>query len=194
MKTNKKILVIRDFRYKIPNDFAPDLADVSAFLNTAPTLVWIAEYHHQCVLKIQEFLGAPDKILVKFFEFAIETGTSDRWAKKIGTSISIAKWTLPLRFAIDGLQKNFQFPIENIKFLNINGQGISKGDATIFRELKKLERLVVENEMTDESFGYLLEILQNIPTLKELVISKKSLTEANEEKLKVVTKANVVAQ
>jgi hypothetical protein len=64
IKNKKKLVIVRQYTYKLPNPLPPHVADLENFFTKTPTFTWIAEYHNHCVAKLKSTcLGPPDAVI-----------------------------------------------------------------------------------------------------------------------------------
>jgi hypothetical protein len=102
IKANKKLLIIRDNSYRLPELFPVKLMDIEPTIRNSKTITWMAEYNSNCIEKIKgnalgtigihrtaEVLGPSDMYIAsmeKFFqENSIKNGHLDlsHWDKSI---------------------------------------------------------------------------------------------------------------
>src|SRR5690242_4800174 len=68
IENKKRVLLVRDIKYKLPDPLPESVADLKDVLLNTKTIEYMAEFHQQCVDKIKEELGPKDDVLDVFSE------------------------------------------------------------------------------------------------------------------------------
>jgi hypothetical protein len=70
IKYNKKLVIVREYTFRLPHPLPPHLADLESVFLETPTFTWIAEYHNNCVAKLKaSCLGPPDAVIDMLKEY-----------------------------------------------------------------------------------------------------------------------------
>ena len=65
IENKRKILVLQDYQFKVPNPLPPGLEDIELFLSKCTKILYMAEFFAECIKKIKTHLGLTDPQLNK---------------------------------------------------------------------------------------------------------------------------------
>ena len=147
MECGKRILLIRDVFFKIPEKLPVGFEDV---IRTSPMLVYMAEFYYQIIPAIQQELGPPDHIMVLINETLEKVDC--KYLQDIQTKKSLENFNWNLIFHpelsdsvtlpefIHAIEKVYSIPLKNVnKFTLSNCHRVT--DAHIYSVISKLPNL-----------------------------------------------------
>jgi len=178
---NKKVVVIRDFSFNLPESYPADLEDVMVVIKNSPTLVWMAEYNSHCLKRLaKEYIGAPDRILAKLSEWLQANNMDKEQLKESIESnheLKLDRWSERLTSIPVALKPDYGIDISKITKISLfECKQMEDEDLKIFKEVPNTEELNLECcfRLTDAGTHTLVKLL---PHLRVLNVAACSFTD-----------------
>jgi len=178
VENKKKVLLVRDVKYRLPNPLPEHVKDMAHILLESPCVDYVAEFHQQCVERIKKELGPRDEVLDAF---------SDPSAKEVNKIItnaaSLKEIELDMQFSGINLQDVIEalqyqnFPFQKVTKFAFRCSGKIKGSSVRFlvENCPKLRYLYLRNSPITDSIAEAM--VKNCPSLEFLQFSSNKLTD-----------------